>query len=70
MLNPDAHYRITRLDPPGRGPANAGQLAPMHHRLRAGQAVPAHGAWLVHAGLPLPRMAGESVQLYRFEAQQ
>jgi len=66
MLQPDRLYGITRLDPVSIGVANAGQDAPLHQALRAGHSHTADGAWLVSAGLALPRMAAESVHLYQF----
>lgn len=67
MLDASACYRITRLDPPGIGVANAGVDAPMHQALRRGEAIEAHGAWLSQAGLALPRMSGEAVHIYRMQ---
>ncbi|AOW11760.1 glycoside hydrolase [Hydrogenophaga crassostreae] len=67
MLDAAASYRVTRLDPPGIGAANAGIDAPMHLALRQGETVQAHGAWLSQAGLPLPRMSGEAVHIYRLQ---
>jgi alpha-galactosidase len=67
MLDAAANYRVTRLDPPSIGVANAGVDAPMHQALRRGETVQAHGAWLCQAGLPLPRMSGEAVHIYRLQ---
>ncbi len=67
MMDTSNHYKITRLDPPSIGVANAGVDTPMHQALRRGETVPIHGAWLVQAGLALPRMSGEAVHIYRIE---
>ena len=69
MLDAARRYRIERLDPPAIGAANAGRDAPLHQALRAGEPRHAHGAWLIEAGLPLPRMAAETVMLYQFTAE-
>ena len=67
MLDHAARYRVERIDPT---PAEA-STSPLDDALRAagagqGEAVVAHGAWLAHAGLPLPRMLAESALIYRF----
>jgi alpha-galactosidase len=67
MLDACAQYRITQIDPSSTGVANAGADAPMHQALRRGEPVSAHGAWLVEAGLALPRMSGEAVHIYRMQ---
>ena len=67
MLDASLHYRVTRIDPPSIGVANAGADAPMHQALRRGEPVHAHGAWLAEAGLALPRMSGEAVHIYRMQ---
>lgn len=67
MLDATTDYRVTRLDPPSIDASNAGVDAPMHQTLRQGSAIAVHGAWLSEAGLPLPRMSGEAVHIYRFE---
>jgi len=67
MLDATAAYRLARIDPPTLGASNAGADARMHQALREGQAIDFHGAWLTQAGLPLPRMAGESVHIYRIQ---
>lgn len=67
MLDQEASYRISRLDPPAAGLHNAGGDAPMHQALRRGETLQAHGAWLAQVGLSLPRMSGESVQIYRIQ---
>ncbi len=69
MLDPGCRYVVRRIDPQGIGVPNAGQDAPLHRLLRAGQAHSAHGAWLVQAGFPLARMAAESVHIYQFIAE-
>ena len=66
MLDRAARYRVERLDPT---PAEA-TSSPLDDALRAagaeqGEALVAHGAWLAHAGLPLPRMLAESALIYR-----
>lgn len=67
MLDAGALYCISRLDPPAIGLHNAGVDAPMHQALRRGEHLDVHGAWLAQVGLPLPRMSGESVQIYRIQ---
>jgi alpha-galactosidase len=64
MLDRNAHYAIRRLDPVGEAVANAGVDSPLHQGLRQGQTVEVHGAWLALSGLPLSRMAGESVHIF------
>jgi alpha-galactosidase len=64
MLDRHAQHVIRRLDPPGAAVANAGLDAPLHNDLCQGQPLVVHGAWLALAGLPLPRMPGESVHIY------
>jgi hypothetical protein len=64
MLDRKVQYIIRRLDPVSNTVANAGVDSTLHQGLRQGQTVEAHGAWLVLSGLPLPRMSGESVQIF------
>ena len=67
MLDETTKYRVARLDPtPGEWTSS-----PLNDTLRATaddakEPVIAHGAWLVQAGLPLPRMNGETALIYRF----
>ena len=69
MLDGTARYRVERIDP--TPPEASG--SPLDDALRAAgqgeggcEAFVAHGAWLAHAGLPLPRMLAESALIYRF----
>jgi alpha-galactosidase len=64
MLDRKTQYGIRRLDPVCDAVANAGVDSTLHKGLRQGQTVEAHGAWLALSGLPLPRMAGESVHIF------
>ena len=68
LLLSNRQYRISRIDPPTTNMTNAGQDAPVHLLLREGQTIEAAGNWLAVAGLPLPRMAAESVHIYQFKA--
>ncbi len=69
LLNKTISYRICRLDPT---PAEW-TSSPLNDALIAaagghGEPIQAHGAWLAEAGLPLPRMLGETALIYRFSA--
>ena len=68
MLHLERRYRITRLDPPVMVPASAVLDAALHQRLRGRHTHMAHGAWLIHTGLTLARMAAESVQINQFQS--
>lgn len=68
LLLSNRRYHISRVDPHATSIANAGRDAAFHLQLRQGQSIEASGNWLAVAGLPLPRMAAESVHIYQFKA--
>ena len=62
-------YRIERLDPtPGEWTSSPLNNALRHTAPEISEHVVAHGAWLAQAGLPLPRMTGETALIYSFSA--
>ena len=68
LLDKNLAYSVQRLDPtPAEwtsSPLNDSLLAAAD----SGKPVLAQGAWLAQAGLPLPRMFGETALIYRFSA--
>lgn len=67
MLNESLNYGVRRIDPTPREWTSS----PLDEALRSASemdSVSVHGAWLVQAGLALPRMRAESVVIYRFVA--
>ncbi len=71
MLDPGSRYRLHRFDIADH--ASHGNHAfdggtPLFDAMREGDAT-VDGAWLLHSGLPLPRMAAESCVIVRLTAQ-
>jgi alpha-galactosidase len=68
MLDPTARYRVTLITPE-HVPAEAlyQGSSPFFVALREPEGVLLDGAWLVHAGLPLPRSKGETAFIVRLQ---
>ncbi len=67
MLNPQARYRVSQVVPKGRdalaGMPTVSELIKVLHT----SGLEADGAWLKHAGMPMPRLLAETAVLLRFQ---
>jgi alpha-galactosidase len=62
MLQIESIYRVARIDPQAAGVFHHAGSAPMFEQLEAGT-LRCQGEWLVHIGLPLPRMKAEQAMV-------
>jgi alpha-galactosidase len=70
MLDPDAHYRVTELRPESVRPgAIASHQAFLLDAIGSADGAQFSGAWLVHAGLPIPRGKAETAYIVRIQRQ-
>jgi alpha-galactosidase len=68
MLDANAHYQLRQVEPSlTRGQPLYDTTTPWLQALRSEAGVSTHGAWLVHAGLPLPRAKAETAFLLRLQ---
>ncbi|MBB3221256.1 alpha-galactosidase [Pseudoduganella umbonata] len=66
MLDAGAHYRVTELRPESAVPAT-GHQAPLLDAIGSAEGMSFSGAWLVHAGLPVPRGKAQTAGIYRLD---
>ena len=67
MLDAGARYRVAQVLPPEGGQPDAHTTAPFFTALREPAGVALDGAWLAHAGLPLPRTLAETAFIVRLQ---
>jgi alpha-galactosidase len=64
MLDAGARYRVSEVVPDVQGHGAHNRSAPLFEMLR-GEGTTFDGAWLAHAGLPLPRLPAETCFIAR-----
>jgi alpha-galactosidase len=68
MLDAAARYRVREILPAGtERPTGQHNTAPFFDAINTPEGLEVDGAWLVHAGLPMPRVQAETAFLVRFE---
>jgi alpha-galactosidase len=61
MLNPQARYRVREVRPDGHvRPTGRHHTAPFFDAINTPDGLTVDGAWLVHSGLPMPRVHAET----------
>jgi alpha-galactosidase len=65
MLDASAHYRVTEIRPDGL--PDAGHRAPLLDAIGSADGASFSGAWLAHAGLPVPRGHAETAWIVRLQ---
>ena len=69
MLDPGARYRVEQILPEGTAaPTGRHNTAPFFDALRTADGLVLDGAWLAHAGLPMPRVQAETAFIVRLSA--
>lgn len=68
MLDASAQYRITEVLPEGTvRPTGRHNTTPFHDAINTPEGVVMDGAWLAHAGLPMPRVHAETAFIVRLQ---
>lgn len=68
MLDATARYRVHEVLPEGTvRPTGRHNTAPFFDAINTPEGLEVDGAWLVHAGLPMPRVHAETAFIVRFE---
>jgi alpha-galactosidase len=68
MLDTTARYRLRQVLPAGTPhPEGRHHTAPFFDALRSAEGLVVDGAWLAHAGLPMPRVNAETAFIVQFE---
>jgi alpha-galactosidase len=65
MLDASAHYRVTEIRP--EGAQDASHRAPLLDAIGSADGASFEGAWLAHAGLPVPRGHAETAWIVRLQ---